>query len=168
MSNKLVLLMYESWSQVDRALDGLALEEATTHRHGGSGIAWTLGHVTQMVDSFINVRFQRLQPHPFISNPNFRAGGNGDEKDWQKVLASVEEVRESARRFLNSDQGMDLDRRVPYDGSIGFLRPVGLSLGYAVMRLAAHHFMHAGEILTIRSLLGHTLHEAPEWGEAFL
>ena len=164
--DKLVLLTYESWAQVDRAISRLTLEEATTRHGGGSSIAWTMSHVTHMVDSWINTRFQGLPPHTFISNSNFRAGGSGEENDWLTVLTSVREVREAARRFLDSDQATDLDRVIPYDGSISFLRPIGLSLGYALMRIAAHHFMHAGEIVTVRSRLGHVLDEGPDWGQA--
>ena len=106
-----------------------------------------------------------LSPHPFISRPNFRTGGTGEEKDWPAVRAGVNEVRESARKFLDAEENLDLDRVVPYDGSIPFLRSVGLSLRYALMRIAAHHFMHAGEILTISSYLGHVLSEDPDWGQ---
>ena len=52
--NKLVLLMYESWAQLDRSMSGLNPEETITRYDGGSSVAWTLGHVTNMVDSWIN------------------------------------------------------------------------------------------------------------------
>lgn len=84
------------------------------------------------------------------------------------VLTAVEEVRAAARRFLDPMQPADLDRVIPYDGSIQFLRPVGLRLSYAVMRISAHHFLHAGEVVTIRSRLGHTVDEGPEWGKALV
>jgi hypothetical protein len=53
---------------------------------------------------------------------------------------------------------------IVYDGSIEYLRPIGLSLRYALMRIAAHHFVHVGEIVTIRSRLGHTVGDFPDWG----
>ena len=164
MPNKLILYMYESWAQVDSTTEGLTAIEATTRHDVGSGIAWTVGHVTHMLDTWINTRFQRLPPHPFISRQNFRTGGTGEENDWPAVQGGLNEVRGTARKFLDSEDGLDLDRVIPYDGSIPFVRSVGLSLGYALMRIAAHHFMHAGEILTIRSHLGHVLSEGPDWG----
>ena len=56
-------------------------------------------------------------------------------------------------------------RVIPYDGSIQFLRETGLRLSYALMRIAAHHFIHAGEIVTIRSRLGHDTDSLarPDW-----
>lgn len=57
MTNKLTLYMYESWVQVDRATEGRTARETTTRYDVGSNIAWTVGHVTTMVDSWINTRF---------------------------------------------------------------------------------------------------------------
>ena len=168
MPRKLVLLLYESWDQIDGSVEGLTHEEATTRHDGGSSIAWTVGHVTTMVDSWINARFQDLPRQPFISSPNYLVGGSGEEKDWQKVLAASAEVRETARGFLDSEPLPDLDQVVPYDGSIEFLRQTGLRLSYALMRIAAHHFMHAGEIVTVRSRLGHDTDElfGSDWGRS--
>ena len=47
-----------------------------------------------------------------------------------------------------------------------FLRETGLRLSYALMRIAAHHFIHAGEIVTVRSRLGHDTDSLarPDWG----
>ena len=168
MPDKLVLLMYESWANLDEAVGELTSEEATTQHFGGSAIAWTLGRVTTMVDSWINMRFQGLAPHTFISNPNFRTGGNGEEKDWPLVQAAVKEVREAARRLLDSAREPDLDRVISYDGSINFLRATGLPLRYALMRIAAHHYIHIGEIVTIRSRLGHVLDEFGDWGTSLV
>ena len=168
--NKLVLLTYESWADLYRAIDGLTLEEATTRSHGSSAIAWTLGHVTHMVDSWINVRFQRLPPHPVIDTPEYRAGGGGEVLDWPTVLAAAGEVRDTVRRFLDTVDEADLDRVIPYDGSIEVLRDTGLRLGYALMRITAHHYIHVGEIVSVRSRLGHATRqtELPDWGRALI
>ena len=164
MREKFVALMYESWADLDRALSGLTRDEATACHNDGSSIAWTVGHVTSMLDSWILVRFQGLPPHPVISNPMFRAGGSGEAKDWPMIVSGMKEVREAARRYFDG-QDPDLDRMIAYDGSIKFLRPLGLSLRYAVMRIAAHHFVHVGEVVTIRSRLGHASKDFAEWGQ---
>ena len=62
MPDRLVLFIYESWKNLDGSVEGLNREEATTQHGGGSSIAWTIGHVTNMVDSWINVNFQGLAP----------------------------------------------------------------------------------------------------------
>ena len=167
MANKLVALMYESWADLDRAVSGLNPDEATERHDGSSSIAWTVGHVTHMLDSWIGVRFQGLPPHPVISDANFRTGGSGEAEEWPMILAGVKEVREAASRFFDT-QEPDLDRKIPYDGSIKYLRPVGLSLRYAIMRIAAHHFVHVGEIVTIRSGKDHVMEDFPEWGRTLV
>ena len=168
MPDRLVLFLYESWNNLDDTVGELTHEEATTRHHGGSSIGWTVGHVTHMLDSWINKNFQGLALNPIISLPDFRTGGSGDSEDWPAVLGAVSKVREAAKGFLDQIEESDLERVIPYEGSIEFLRPIGLRLGYAVMRIAAHHFMHAGEILTVRSAMGHTLVERPDWGRPLL
>ena len=165
MPDRLILFMYESWSTFDAQIEGLTMAELTTQHDGGSSIAWTLGHLTNMLDSWVNTRFQGLAPNPVISDPNFRMGGTGAARDWPTVDAAVREVRQAARRFLDASPPPDIERIIPYDGSITFLRSTGLRLSYALMRISAHHFIHAGEVATIRVRLGHPEGAAGQmWG----
>lgn len=163
-SDKLILLMYRSWADIDKAVDGLSPEEASARRAGGSSIAWTFGHVAQMLDSWMNANFQGLPRHSIMGQPTFRSGGTGEAEDWPAIQTGVQEVRDAARRLLDAEPGPDLDRVIPYNGSIEYLRSTGLTLRYALMRIAAHHFIHVGEIVTIRSQLGHVVGEYPDWG----
>ena len=164
MTDRLVLFLYESWKYLDQSIEGLTQEEATTQYDGGSSIAWTIGHVTTMVDSWINTNFQGLPPHPFISGPKFRIGGTGECEEWEEVLSATDEVRNRARAHL--DSGPPIDNVIPYSGSIEFLRGTGLRLSYALLRIASHHFIHGGEIMAIRSRLGHDTDSlvGPDWG----
>ncbi|MDE2860205.1 MAG: DinB family protein [Chloroflexota bacterium] len=162
MPDKLALLVYESWKSLDDSLKGLTPEEATSRHFGGSSIAWTVGHVSTMVDSWINVNFQNLPPHPFMSQ--FLPGSRGKCEDWEGVLGAASEVRSRASSFL--DTNPSIDQVIPYGGSIVFLRETGLRLSYALLRIAYHHLIHVGEILTIRSRLGHNVDKLQdaEWG----
>lgn len=164
MPDKIVLLMYEAWATLDRELAPLKPTELTTRYDGGSSIAWTVGHVTNMLDSWVNARFQGLPLNRTISNPDFRAGGSGEAREWPALHAAVVSVRDAARRYL--DSGPDLERVIPYDGSIKFLRPTGLRLSYAIARIAAHHLMHAGEIATVRTRLGYAEPSGQDWGRS--
>ena len=160
--------MYQSWTDLDHAVEGLTKEDATARAADNSSIAWTVGHVTQMLDSWLNVRFQSLPPNAVVGQRMFSTGASGDAQDWPSVLAAVGQVRLVARRFLDSDRGRDLDLLVPYEGSIKWLRPLGLELRYAVLRIAAHHFVHVGEILAMRSQLGHPVVDDLDWGRSFV
>ena len=112
MPHALALFLYESWSLLDDAVAGLALEEATTRHDGGSSIAWTIGHVTTMVDSWINVNFQGLPPHPIIGGRQFHVGGTGEWDDWAGILAATDEVRRQARLYLDSESARRSSRPV--------------------------------------------------------
>ena len=168
MPEPLALLAYQSWRDLDQATAGLTVAEALEQRDGQSAIAWTVGHVSQQIDSWLNVRIQGLAPHPGVSGPRFRTGATGEAEDWPALQAAVAEVRARARRYLDADPPPSLDLRVPYDGNVRYLRETGLTLRHALMAIAAHHFLHAGEIATLRSLRGHVIPEGGiDWGRAF-
>jgi hypothetical protein len=155
MPDKLILFLDQSWADLDREIDG-------------SAIAWTVGHLTTQVDSWLNMRFQGMPPHPTFERVIFRTGGSSTAMDWPGILASMREVRATAKRFLDAEPGPDLERMMPYDGGITYLHATGLPLRFALMSIDAHHFQHVAEIVTIRSRLGHLLTDAPEWGRALL
>ena len=69
----LVGLVTEGWDELDRVLDGLDAADATRQVDGGSSFAWTLGHVTNQLDSWVNVRLQHVAPHPVLEDARWRA-----------------------------------------------------------------------------------------------
>jgi hypothetical protein len=164
----LVELLYQSWADLDHAIEGLSVADAEAGHHGLSRIAWTVGHVGQQVDSWFNVRFAGEAPHPLLSQPRFHTGASGEAAPWNEVLAATREVRDLARGYLDGLSPDDMERVVPYTGGIDYLRPTGLKMSYALMRTATHHLEHTGEILTIRSLLGHEVDGSWVWGEGLL
>ncbi len=153
--DKLVGLVFEAWGDMDRVLAGLTLEEMSTRWDGGSSFAWTLAHATNMLDALVNVRFLHLAPHALIGLARFRIGGDGVAEDWPAIETGVGEVRATDRDFLQGLSGNDLDLVAPYDGSLVYLRENGLSLRYALLRIAAHDYYHTGEIASKRIRLGH-------------
>lgn len=159
--SKLVGLVFESWKDLDRVLTGLSPEEAMAHPEGGSSFAWTLAHLTQHVDTGINVRFQKESPHELIGQKQFSFGGTGDAKDWQAIQEGVREIRESARKYLGDMDDNALDQTIPYDGSFSILRQKGLSLRYTLLRICAHYYFHIGEIAAKRNKAGHRVGDYP-------
>jgi hypothetical protein len=169
MPDTLARLVYQSWSDLDLAVAGLTPAQATERRDGQSAIAWTVGHVSQQVDSWLNMRLQGLPRQPLLADPCFATGARGEFGDWPGLLAAVAEARATASRYLDAEPAPALDRRVRYDGAVAFLRATGLSLRYALISIAAHHFAHVGEIETLRSLRGYPRPEGPGggWGRDF-
>ncbi len=159
--SKIVGLLFEAWNDFDRVLDNLDDAQAIQNFDGGSSFGWTLAHVTNQVDNFINFRFQQFAPHSFIGQERFRFGGTGVADDWQSIKDGVLEVRQTVRSYLEVFSESDLDLTVPYDGSKSRLRETGLSLRYAILRGCAHHYYHIGEIVTKRDRLGQRVGDYP-------
>ena len=154
----LVLL---AWSDIDRVVEGLTEDEAQKQWDGGSSFAWTFGHVSSQVDSWINVRFLGRDPDPLLSQPDFAYGGSGAARDWHTIRAAAIEVRKPARRFLLACTSDDLDRTVPYVGGHSAFRRHGLNLRMALLQIANHHMFHIGEIAAKRERLGHEIGDFP-------
>ena len=159
--SKLVGLVFEAWKDMDDVLAGVTAAEAAARAGGGSSFAWTLAHVSHQLDAWVNVRFQGRAAHPLIGADRFRMGGSGAAEDWAAVRAGVAAVRAAARGYLAGLTEADLERVVPYDGSFAALRERGLSLRHALLRIAAHHYVHVGEIAAERARRGQRVGDYP-------
>ena len=113
------------------------------------------------MDAWVNVRFRKLGRHELIGQKRFRVGGTGEAGEWDAIKRGVEEVRTSAREFLEGMSDQELDVTIPYDGSIQWLRDNGLSLRYTLYRACTHHYFHIGEIASKRDRLGHDVGDYP-------
>ena len=160
-ANAVIGLLFEAWNDFDRVLSGLTDEELVRPAEGGSSFAWTLAHVTDDMDRWLNVRFQHLAPHPLIGQEQFHRGGSGRADDWPAIQAGVGEVRDQVRRYLQDRNDEALDLTIPYDGSLAPVRVHGLPLRYAILRNVAHHYVHIGEIATKRERLGQQAGDYP-------
>lgn len=161
-------LLNEAMNDLRLAIEGLPEDLATARQDGASSIAWTAAHVTQGLDSLVLYRFAGRQRDPLLSDAALGAGGTGTVTDWPALRAKIAEIQVIARNYLATLTDADLARAVPYDGSIASLRPTGINLEYALLRVAAHHFTHAGEIAALRSAMGVPLPDNREWGRMFL
>lgn len=168
MTTPLAGLVFEAWADLDRAVADLSPEDAERRIGKASPISWTVAHCTHMVDSWLNVNFQSAEPHPFIKGDAFRKGALGEALDWIAVQLAVEEVRAPARQYLESIGEEQLEQRLLYTGSIASLQESGFSPRYAMMRIAAHHYFHIGEIVAARGSLGHDIGDYPGIMEACL
>jgi hypothetical protein len=148
-------MLFAAWSDLDRALADVTPADAVCQVNGGSSMAWTLAHVTNGVDSWINVRFQGRAPHPLFPHPRFRFGGDGSADEWDEIRAGVEDVRSNVRHYLLTRSDADLDLVLPYDGSYPPFRERGIQLRLAILQNGAHHYVHLGEIVTKREWLGY-------------
>ena len=161
MTSRLVHMLFDTWDDLDRVIDGLDAEQATGGQPGSSTFAWTVGHLAAYLDFWINVRFAGREPHTLIGEERFRFGGTGMAEDWGAIVAGAGEVRAAAREFLSGLEEDDLDRSIPYQGIFAGLRGKDVALRYYVMRTTAHHYFHIGEIASKRDQMGHEAGDYP-------
>ena len=159
-------IVLDAWSDLDRALDGLSAADAERRLDGASPISWTVAHLAENVDRLINDLFLGRERNAFLKEGAFRFGAAGDPAGWEAVLREARGVREGCRLFLERLSDGDLDRRVPYDGSNVAMRALaerggGVSLSYALIRVALHHYYHIGEIVSARRAAGHQVGDFP-------
>ena len=91
--SKLVALVFDTWEDADRVMEGLTPEHAAENFYDGSSFAWTAGHIANTLDFWVNVRFAGHKPHPLISQSRFRFGGDGEADDWESIRCGAAEVR---------------------------------------------------------------------------
>ena len=161
-------MVVEAWNDLDRATADLKDQDAEQRIGTASPISWSVAHVTSQVDSWLNAIFQGRSKHPFISDERFRLGATGEPVDWAEVRSAVSAVRVSARPYLDSLADSELDRRFPYQGALLPLRETGITVRYALTRIAMHHYFHIGEIAAVRASLGHQIGDFPGQLEACL
>jgi hypothetical protein len=161
-SNPLVGLVLEGWSELDRVLDGLDATGAAQRVDGGSSFAWTLAHLTNQLDTSINVRLQNRPPNPVLNQGDLRFGGTGSAENWDEIRRAVVEVRSSARPFLEALDDAGLAEEMAYAGTLPVLAGRQVSVRYTLLRIVAHAYFHIGEIAAVRSRrLGHQVGDYP-------
>jgi hypothetical protein len=148
-------LLLRAWDDLDRAVEDVSDEDMLRQIDGGSAFAWTMAHVSNGIDSWLNRRFMGLERHPLIANSRFQLGGDGAADNWPEIRAAVAAVRIPAREFLLGCSAEDLERTVAYDGAYAQFREHGLNLRIAILQNAIHHTFHLGEIVAKRELLGY-------------
>jgi uncharacterized damage-inducible protein DinB len=159
--SRLVGLLFDAWADLDRVVDGLTPEVAVEALDGGSSFAWSVAHLANHVDTWINVRFQGAAPHSYISKREFRFGGTGAADDWGAVRDGERAVHESAREYLLGMDDEELDRDIPYVGSLRYFSDTSITPRYALFRAIAHHYFHIGEIASKLDRLGHSVGDYP-------
>jgi len=152
--------LLDAFTDLGRVLEGMSAEEAIAGE-AGSTYAWTVAHLANQVDSWINVRFAHEAPHPLVSADRYRFGGDGRAESWAELRDASAEVRTAAAAFLTSMTEADLEQAIPYPGSLPELKDRRVSLRYTLIRVLTHHYFHLGELASKRSAAGHAVGDYP-------
>ena len=165
--SKLIGLVYDSWDDFDRVLNELTTEQAIENPNDESSFAWTLAHVTEQLDRWINVIAQDMPPHSDIGKKEFRFGGTGISEDWQLIKLASQEVRAASKSYLDNLTDNDLesilldagDPNAPH--GISSTDRMHIKLYSVTLRIISHYYFHIGEIATKRDRIGHPVGDYP-------
>jgi hypothetical protein len=155
-----IAALFDAWSDLDRVCSGMDEVEALSGSDGSS-YAWTVAHLANQVDSWINGRFAGAERHPLVSDARYRFGGDGRAAAWAELWDASRAVRDTAAAFLR-DLGEDgLERTIPYPGSLPELAGRTVTLRYTLLRVLVHHYFHIGELASKRSAAGTSVGDYP-------
>ena len=150
----------DAWDDLDRVTAGMSDAEATAVDHGSS-YAWTVAHLANQVDGWVNVRFAGADPDPVVGLERYRFGGDGRAETWAELQEAAGRVHRVAATFLETLAAPDLERSILYPGSLPELAGRRVSLRYTLLRVLVHHYFHIGEIASKRSAAGTAVGDYP-------
>jgi hypothetical protein len=161
-NSKLIGLVFDSWDDLDRVLNKLNIQEAIEKPNSESSFAWTLAHVTEQIDRWVNVIAQDMLPHPDIGKDEFRFGGTGIAQDWSLINQASKEVRAAAKSYLDNLTDNDLESIIIDDNDPN-AKPdrKHIKLYSVILRVIAHYYFHIGEIAAKRDRIGHSVGDYP-------
>lgn len=160
-NERLVGFLFDAFEDLDVVVGGLEVDQLMHLPIDGSRFAWTYAHVTNQLDGWINVRFQTADPDPVLGSVYSMGGSGRPAHSWNEIEEAVRRVRHMATTHLAGPIQPNVDARIPYNGSFIHLREAGLHIAHAILRIAAHHYVHIGEIVAVRKRLGHEVAEPP-------
>ena len=126
-----------------------------------SAFAWTLAHLANQVDAWINVRIAGAEPNPVVSDAHYRFGGDGRARGWDEVRDAWASIRQAAARHLEGLDEAALNRTQPYPGSLAALKGRDVPLRHTLLRVLAHAYFHIGEVGSKRSTAGRSVGDYP-------
>ena len=144
-----------------RSLEGIDKNEAEVRLPGFSAVSWTVAHVAQHIDSWVNNILAGHPQNSYFTGSSFPKGGSGEGADWSTLSPVLHEVLGKARAFLEKVSEAELAKAEVYQGSMLPLRGKLVTGNYRLARLTAHIYYHIGEIVTIRSARGHNAGDFP-------
>ncbi len=144
-----------------RSLEGMASADAEVRLPGFSPISWTVAHVAQHTDSWINHILAGHPQNTYFGGDQFAKGATGAPVEWMRVSVVLADVLGKARAFLENVTEAQLAKAEVYQGSMQPIRGKLVTGNYRLARLTAHVYYHIGEIVTIRTSQGHKVGDFP-------
>jgi uncharacterized damage-inducible protein DinB len=155
MIHPLVAQLYFTRDEWQRGIEGVSPVDAIKHIGAMNSISWLVGHMAWQEQKYWLELAQGKKPFPDLA-ARFAAGAPKNSPPLNEVVKIWFEVTRLTRPYLDKLTTADLEAELLRHG-----KPVGQSLGSAMLRLIYHYWHHNGEVMAIRQLIGH--HNLPEF-----
>jgi hypothetical protein len=133
-----------------RGLSAVQPEEATRHLGPMNCISWIVGHLAWQEQGYWLFRGLGEVPYPDL-HERFRYGAPMCTPDLERTMIQWRKVTQAADRYLDGLAATSMEQELLLEG-----KPIGQSIGSALLRMTYHYWYHIGEIQAIRQMLGHT------------
>ena len=137
-------------SEFVRSLEGVSAEDAVSRVEPLNCLSWILGHVASQEQAYWVLVAQGKTFYPDL-HKLVGTGSPASCPPLADMWAAWREITAAADEFLHGLTLSDLTRHMEWKD-----KPRPESIGTMLERNIYHYWIHLGEILTIRSVLGHT------------
>lgn len=155
MIHPLVAQLVFTRSEWQRGLEGVSEVDAIKHLGPMNSISWLVGHIAWHEQWYLLDLAQGKRPYPDLIT-RFAYRSPKSTPHLAEVMRVWQDVIHLTQPYLEKITSASLQDELLRSGKV-----VGQSLGTAMQRLIYHYWYHAGEIQSIRQLLGH--HDLPEY-----
>jgi uncharacterized damage-inducible protein DinB len=152
MPHPLVLQLRFARSEFQRALEGVADEDARRRVMPMNCVSWNVGHLAWQEQRYWLFRGQGQVPLPHL-NDQFAYGAPASTPALADMWAAWGAITAAADPWLDTLTSAELAQPRPFtfDG-----QQIYLTFGSLMQRVIYHYWYHTGENMAIRQALGHT------------
>ncbi len=136
-------------SEFARSLDGVSATDAVSRLEPFNCLSWILGHLASQEQTYWVLIAQGKSLYPDLHRI-VGTGSPASTPPFEEMWTTWREVTAAANTFLQALTLADLTRHMEWKG-----QPRPESIGTMLERNLYHYWIHLGEILTIRSAMGH-------------
>jgi len=149
MTHPLVAQLIFTRSEWLRGLKKLTEEEGSRHFGQMNCISWTVGHLAWHEQKYWLERAQNKVLYPRL-NIDFAYGAPMSTPSLKETLGMWKKIARETLPYLES-----LDTKMLTTELLKKGKPIGQTLGSAMLRITYHYWYHIGEAQAIRQMLGH-------------
>ena len=140
MIHPLVAQLYFTRDEWQRGIDGVSPADAIKHIGAMNSISWLIGHMAWQEQKYWLELAQGKKPFPDLV-ARFAAGAPKNSPPLNEVVKIWFEVTRLTRPYLDRLTTADLEAELLRHG-----KPVGQSLGSAMLRLIYHYWHHTEKL----------------------